>query len=220
MKKTIAIVLILTLAISLLAACGGTAKTSPSVSPVTEKVSETVSAEASVSPEPSTVPDSPEPTPEESPEPTPVDTTWQLDYTVDAFGDKTGSAVLSGLFQGTFANTATRGSDLRVVVFFTDSAMLIRLLEYNRTNATYTSRSKFDMSIKVDDKIEDIPSAYISGNPPNSDLFILSRNTFVNYLLDEKEISCVINIDSSKYNFKIDGVGFADLYNELIESAD
>ena len=140
---------------------------------------------------------------------------WDLSYTVDAFGDNTNNAVLRGSFTGTFRNTATNGSTLTVYLFvnkLTNGSMIyIRLLEYGNHNATYSSRDEMKMQIKVDDSVNEL---FILGSPPNSDLY-LNGDAVTGYLYEGKEIACVIDIGNSRYNFTIDGNGFAELYDEL-----
>ena len=141
--------------------------------------------------------------------------TWDLSYTVDAFGDKTDEAVLRGSFTGTFRNTATNSSSLTVYLFvnrLTNGSMIfIRLLEYGNHNATYSSRDEMKMQIKVDDSVKEL---FIFGSPPNTDLY-LNGDAVTDYLYEGKEIACVIDIGNSRYNFTIDGNGFAELYDEL-----
>ena len=140
---------------------------------------------------------------------------WELSYTVDNFGDKTDEAVMRGSFTGTFRNTATNGSNLTVYLFVNrltnGSVIYIRLLEYGNHNATYSSRDEMKMQVKVDDAVMDL---YTIGSPPNSDLY-LNGDALTGYLYEGKEIACVIDIGDSRYNFTIDGNGFAELYDEL-----
>ena len=143
-------------------------------------------------------------------------TSWEISYAVDDFGDKTDEAVLRGSFTGTFRNTATSSSNLDVYLFVNKltsggSMIYIRLMEYGNHKATYSSRDEMKMQVKVDDAVMEF---FVFGSPPNSDLY-LNGDAVTGYLYEGKEIACVIDIGNSRYNFTIDGNGFAELYDEL-----
>jgi len=152
---------------------------------------------------------------------------WEISYYIDEFGDPTDVGNLKGVFSGTFSNTATNGSDLNVVMFFnisdnSEAEFNIRLLEYGNQVATYskseTGYAFFDMLTKIDGEVSEFS---LHGNPPNDDLILWDRQDdpqatkIKDYLYEGKKISCVININNSKYNFTIDGEGFAKSYDEL-----
>ena len=142
---------------------------------------------------------------------------WLVGETVDEFGDSTGSTFCYTTCMGTFTNSATSGSDLAAGVYYVSSrqVFLFRLLEYNKTDATYLSNADISIKCKVDEYVFDDT---LLGDAPNGYL-ILPRNNksykkIYDYLIEGKDIRTVIYIDNSKYSFAISGNGFKDALSE------
>ena len=145
---------------------------------------------------------------------------WEIDQYIDDFGDKTGSTYLRGTFQGKYSNALS--SDNKLKVFFCydneEEAFIIRLLEYNQYKASFTSLSKTNLKVKLDDKEYTIDLKVAdSGN----DLYFTKDekafSTIKNALLQGKEIKCIIKeslLDQS-YSFTIDGIGFKETLDEI-----
>ena len=159
-----------------------------------------------------------------TPEATPAPTIWGMIAETDDFGDATGKEVIIGEFAGSFSNTATSDSNLTVYIFCYllpngNGAFSIRLLEYNRTKATFTSSDASSLTIRTRVDGNDNEHSLI-GQAPNSDLMIdtLSGILFFQSLYDEKEVSCIVDIASSRYSFTIDGMGFAELFDEMVSN--
>lgn len=149
---------------------------------------------------------------------------WMLqDSSVDEFGDEKNDDTLilkSVSSDGDFSNTATASSELTVAIFDwipnisgMKSVHLIqlRLLEYNKTPATYYDSSKMSFKMKVNDKIEEYG---ITGTAPNGDLYIgladKGGDVIHDYLYYGNDIRCIVYIDNSQYNFTIYSSGFAN----------
>lgn len=142
---------------------------------------------------------------------------WLVGETVDEFGDSTGSTFCYTTCMGTFTNSATSGSDLVAGVYYVSSrqVFLFRLLEYNKTDATYLSNADISIKCKVDEYVFDDT---LLGDAPNGYLILPSNNKsykkIYDYLIEGKEIRTVIYIDNSKYSFAISGNGFKDALSE------
>ena len=142
---------------------------------------------------------------------------WLVGETVDEFGDSTGSTFCYTTCMGTFTNSATSGSDLAAGVYYVSSrqVFLFRLLEYNKTDATYLSNADISIKCKVDEYVFDDT---LLGDAPNGYLILPSNNKsykkIYDYLIEGKEIRTVIYIDNSKYSFAISGNGFKDALSE------
>jgi hypothetical protein len=213
MKQVLALVLVLGLV-----GCGVPATKEPSTSEAVEVES---------------------PTPELTVEPTQTETpsTWQIVHTVDDFGDETDEVCLQQTFSGKFSNTATSNSDLKVVVYYDfyvedkgsttgGFTMAFRLLEYNDHKATYSNSDKIVLKVKIDDVVSEYK---LIGVVPNGDLFIAEKQfdksgmyeapfALAKILSSNKsDISCVINIGSSKYSFTMNGNGFAEQLKAITE---
>lgn len=142
---------------------------------------------------------------------------WNYEQAVDEFGDAVSDGFIVGEFSGSFSNTTTPSSDLLVYTYFDGEDMAIRLLEYSSTKATYTSSEAEDIILKA--KIDDVVYEYsLSGTEPNDDVVLLNYMNddyvpLIQAIYDGKEVSCLVYIGSSKYNFKVYGDGFAEQYN-------
>ena len=160
---------------------------------------------------------------------------WEIDYTVDEFGDivEDSDAYIKAGFTGEFSNTATKDSDLTVVVFyqpfdFTGSTISFRLLEYGNTPASYFEDSNKQFKIKVNDTIyED----HLGGFSPNGDVYLFygrastkeeSRDNSVYFqlirsLYEGKDVRCIAIIDNSKYSFSLEASNFHEVFDTLQE---
>ena len=150
--------------------------------------------------------------------------TWILDKAVDEFGDEVeGSYHLKTQgIDASFSNTATTDGELSVVLFDTVSdnsvsshLIVVRLLEYNNTPATYSNSSRIIVKAKIDGDIVEEYQAL--GEAPNSDL-IIGLNTFdgdkIHYQLKNgSTLKFAVEIDSSKYLFSINGKGLEEACN-------
>jgi len=161
---------------------------------------------------------------------------------MDDFGDDTGLSSIRGTFTGTFSNTATPEAELTVVVYtipryaiFThdnfadfdpgwriwESDIAFGLLEYGRTPATYFSGDSILLRTRTDRGDNEYS---LIGTSPNGDVrtqdalhrhFHEAPSSVFMDIFRGGEINSIIDIGSSRYNFVIDGTGFAELYTEL-----
>lgn len=150
-------------------------------------------------------------------------TAWAIGDGKDDFGDLTGDKFIAGMVFGSFSNTATNNSELSVgIVCYLlpngNPSFLIRLQEYGDLAATYLASDDIILKTRIDGNDNEY---ILIGQPPNGLLMINPMEDtsieFFNALYDGKEISCIIDIGSSKYRFTIDGTDFAKLYDELQE---
>ena len=219
MKRVISLALVFVLCLSL-CACGSRESTEPPA--------ETSQSSIESTPVPTEMSPTETPAPVEPTESTPL-SFWTTEFMVDDFGDKTDVACLRGITTGVFSNTATASSDLTVVVFMNPavsndkmiSSFAFHLLEYNETPATYIAGDNLTIKIKIGDTVyEDV----LKGTPPNGDLLLMNGANYssevykqmYNALLKEKDIRCIIEIGSSKYNFTVAGSGFVATANEMM----
>ena len=170
--------------------------------------------------------------PSETTEPTEAPSSWEIDYYVDDFGDKTEEGYIVGEFQGTFDNTAGKGNDLLVYLYYNQSSygsnFAFRLGEYGRSIATYLSSDLMSLNMKIGDVTY---TTELFGTPPNGDLifyptiegrsmleesyYIMSDtredvwSAFINALNNGETISCYIIIGDSddQMNRVLSGVG-------------
>jgi hypothetical protein len=206
MKKRIALALAVALVLSL-SSCGDSTESAASPSGEESAVSVVETATPAVSEEP-------------------VDNlAWGIQQTVDEFGDVTedSETVLTSEIQGDFSNTATTSSELNVVVRFAKKPISghyvaqFVLLEYGDTPATYLDSDDLVLKTKVDDSITEYS---LSGEAPNGSLFLglsdynYDGDLLFNELYAGKDIRCIINIESSQYNFTITSGNFATLSDE------
>ena len=170
----------------------------------------------------------------QTPEPTPTEipSSWEVDYYIDDFGDETEDGYVRGEFQGTFDNTAGKGHDLTVYIYYDpssyDPGVGFRLVEYGRTLATYYSSDLMSLNMKIGDERY---TTELFGTPPNGDLFFFSTlegrslleesyyimsdtrenvwSAFINALNAGEEISCYIIIGDGQdqLNNVTSGVG-------------
>lgn len=151
---------------------------------------------------------------------------WEIEYMVDEFGDETDDALLKGKSAGKFSNTATTGSELSVIAFYTkisgDPVFAFRLIEYGNHIATYMESELKNLSFKIGDTVYDVECW---GTAPNGDIYFTQRynrenaslrsfngtnrkeafNQFLEALRQGETISCSLVIGS--YDNIICGVG-------------
>ena len=147
---------------------------------------------------------------------------WIVEQTVDDFGDETGNSVVKVITDGLFSNTATVESPLTVIIFYDpiDEEFSFRLLEYNKTPATYLSNSSLLLKTKVYDTISEFD---LYGSAPNGDLFISDSAFYSDLLSDIGEQAQSMDplqgkalIESYKdYTVSFDDSGYQHLYNYL-----
>jgi len=166
---------------------------------------------------------------------------WKIAYYVDDFGDPTDDFYLQGTFTGTFSNTATNGSDLTVVVCYDYNVsnreyidgkaydttggynMIFRLLEYNDHKATFHNNDNMILKVKIADEITEYE---LGGIAPNGDLMLTTQfdksGNFPPAMIfatvmehNIYDISCIIEIGSSKYSFTMNGNGLKELLDEF-----
>lgn len=144
---------------------------------------------------------------------------WEIGYYVDSFGDHTSDAYVVGEFYGTFSNSATASSDLMVFVYLDKSApnmVQIRLLEYEKYNATFTSSATITVKTKdANGKTKSYDAVSVEG-----DLVVFSKS-FVEDIMNNSQLSINI-VGNSKYqsipdtyNFKINNIGLQELYEKI-----
>ena len=144
---------------------------------------------------------------------------WEIDHYIDDFGDETGSAYLRGTFQGKYSNSLSSDHKLTVYFCYDDEqkAFIIRLLEYNKYKAKFSSLDKINLKVKLDDKEYTIDLKVADSG---SDLYFKKDDkefsTIKNALLQGKEMKCIIkeSILGQTYSFTIDGIGFNDMLQE------
>lgn len=221
MKKRIALALTVAMILSL-CACGDSTESAASSSSeeIAASVVETATPEVSEEPVVASAEES-----EEEPEEPAENLVWGIQQTVDEFGDVTedSETVLTSEIQGDFSNTATTSSELNVVVRFMEKpnsghyvAQFV-LLEYGDTPATYLDSDDLVLKTKVDDSITEYS---LSGEAPNGSLFLglsdynYDGDLLFNELYAGKDVRCIINIESSQYNFTITSGNLATLSDE------
>ena len=142
---------------------------------------------------------------------------WFVQNYVDDFGDPTDKCYMYGVFTGKFSNTATTGSDLKVMVSilpetYSDGYMIsFRLLEYDEYLATYNKKDLIKLDFKINGETYAIE---LMGSAPNGNLYLTNHWSYENKTLAKKntdrktayntffkaleenvgEISCVITI--------------------------
>ena len=227
MKKAISFVVVLVLCLSLFG-CGSENET-PEITATSHLTNESLTASSGET-EPADHTLKSETIAHDETEPT-VEASWELDYLVDDFGDQTEFAYLRGVTEGTFSNTATAGSELTVAIFMNPavsnkqmiSSFAFRLLEYDKTPATYLTSDKLVIKVKIGDTIyEDM----LTGTAPNGDLLIMNGanhssevyKQIYNTLLKEENVRCVIEVGSSKYSFTVMGTGFVSAANDMMKT--
>ena len=142
---------------------------------------------------------------------------WEIGYYVDDFGDETSDAYVMGKFFGTFSNSATRSSDLTVLIYLNNDSpntTQIRLLEYGYHKATFSSLDTIILKTKNSDgHTRTFYMKYIYG-----DLYSTDRG-LADEILNSSQLSIVITTSSEyqtipdTYNFKINNNGL----NELLD---
>ena len=219
MRRAITIILAAAMLLSL-CACGGGETNAPAEEQAAETAEETA------------IEPTPEPTAEPTPEPTEGLTeedeavfealdevfSWGISNYVDEFGDPTDKEFMRCASLGSFSNTATSDSDLTVIVCYdmAEDVFSFRLLEYGDRHATYFENE--DCIIKIKDPDGTILEGMLFGTAPNGDLYLVRSHTDNRWLADSlydsmcngEDVRCIIEINSSKYNFTIRGDGFDD----------
>lgn len=103
------------------------------------------------------------------------------------------------------------------------SRLSFRLLEYGESKAVCYSSDDIILKVKIGDETF---SSTLYARSSNADPCLLGYEfsqssddapirDFIEALLEEQEIKCVIEIGSSKYNFAVNGTGFLEQYREL-----
>ena len=114
---------------------------------------------------------------------------WFIQNYVDDFGDPTDEGYVYGTFTGTFSNTATMGSDLKVMVAMLpestgDGYMIsFRLLEYENHLATYYKNDLINLDFKINGETY---SVELMGFAPNGDLYLTDHWSYQNKNLAKK----------------------------------
>ena len=94
--------------------------------------------------------------------------------------------------------------------------MMFRLLEYTDHKATYSNSDKVVLKCKINGVVSEYP---LGGIAPNGDLRIAQESDAMRLATvlsaNVYDISCVIEIDSSKYSFVLSGTGFAEQDKKL-----
>lgn len=112
---------------------------------------------------------------------------WFIKNYVDDFGDPTDEGYLYGIFTGTFSNTATTGSDLKVMVAIQPShdeyMISFRLLEYENHVATYYKNDLINLDFKINGETY---SVELMGFAPNGDVYLRNHWAYENDNLAKK----------------------------------
>ena len=145
---------------------------------------------------------------------------WTVQQTLDDFGDVTPDSerVIMAEIKGEFSNTATASSELTVNAFFRKNPAApqhyifeIALFEYATTPAAYLNRSSIQLKTKIGDEVSE---SSLVGNAPNGNVFAglmegdYYGDVYFNALYDGKDVRCIVNIDSSKYQFTLESSNF------------
>lgn len=213
--------LAIVLEITCFSGCGGTKTTEITTEVTTEAITEPTT-------EPTT-----ETTIETTTETTTGTTTgWKVGNKVDDFGDPTDDLYMYYSVSGHFSNTATTNEDLTVGVFFVPAfadpdeyaaSFAFRLLEYNDHPATYVEGDEFVIKIKIGDEIFE---EKLYTFPPNGDLYIFNATSglhsdillkIYHELEDGNSVRCIIESESSKYEFEITSDGWKEAMAEIKE---
>lgn len=144
---------------------------------------------------------------------------WEVQKEVDEFGDEIpdGASIVMAPISGDFSNTATSGSELTGYV-----TMQIRegypvfafvLMEYGDHQATYTEYDMMAVKTKIGENIYEYKE--ILSNPPNGLIGVYDTwETLYTALYTGTDVRCIIEIESSQYNFTIMSADFADACKE------
>ena len=212
MKKASSLFLTLCMVVSLMA-CGGEGATTnmPAFSDAT-------AVNTSKDAETSTISELAE-------EPTPA-IVWYVEKTVDEFGDITADSktILSANIEGNFSNTATTSSELSGAVHFQHKSssdhyyLSFDLLEYTDSPVTFYSSEQMTLKAKVGETVFEY---FLTGEEPNGSIVLGGLSSFdhsadilFNELYSGEDIRCIIDIESSQYNFTLQSANFADLSNQ------
>ena len=149
--------------------------------------------------------------------------TWKVQYYVDIFGDPTDSAYIYGLTTGTFSNSATKNSDLYIILLIEENAVGIEFIEYRINNTSQDfDKTSYNLSIKGSDgvvvsvKMKAITTA--GSNQRRIRLMAYKEDALVlfNYLCSGEFFKVYMDGDySSSYVFSLDPKGFPVAYKEL-----
>lgn len=141
---------------------------------------------------------------------------WSAEKSVDEFGAviADSKASVQCPISGEFSNTATTGGELKGAVYMRmlddTPIFFIRLLEYGDQAAFYTGYDPLEFKIKVDDSITEFSS--VVGNPPNNPVMVYdTAEALYTALYNGKDVRCIVQIGSSKYQFTLSGSNFAQI---------
>ena len=202
MKKALSLILALVMCLPLCACGGGNENTEQTPDQTTAPAETTMPAETT--------------------EPTPI-SYWNTDYYVDAFGDSTGDSYMVAIVDGTFSNTATMGSDVKVIIYYSEEnpgslngMFSFRLLEYGDVKATFSKYDDINIQIKDNYGVSDLWELY--GSAPNGDIYdtetYISAQILQDIKLTKIDVPAIITIGSSTYKFTIPFEGFDATYEE------
>lgn len=151
----------------------------------------------------------------------PASSAWAIVAETDDFGDEVegGTPSLKQFFTGTFSNTATAESEFTGGInIMWDNGMMdytarFAIMDYGDNPMTYTSTSGMILKMKGGDGT--IHEYALEGNPPSGALMYNGANRFVFDLLNETgTVRCIIEVESSRYEFELDCSNFADAFFE------
>jgi len=140
---------------------------------------------------------------------------WEIMQSKDEFGDTTGATYMVNLASGTFSNSVTTNSLLTPVLFITDDACYIKLLEYGKYKANLNERSFVKLKVKLE-----------TGNTVT--LRVNSQGTYLNFVNKAKAIELFktnkilkfyfmdySEYSYSTYSFTVNSINFNKVYNKF-----
>lgn len=154
---------------------------------------------------------------------------WSTSLSVDEFGDVTDDSetLLTYPINGTFSNTATEEDELGGNLCFRRHpnklhyVMEICLKEYGDTPVTFYENDSIVLKTKINDAISEYK---LDGEAPDGNLYLginpemtggeTGADALLNTLYNGNDVRCIIEINSSQYNFTIESVGFDKVCKE------
>lgn len=124
---------------------------------------------------------------------------WEQKFYVDDFGDATTESYITIQTEGTFSNSATEGSDLRVVLIVDDGDLRIDLYEYGEGPAlTFEGGNGGVVKFKIGDEVISAKTIY---DDDNGDLMfwsgginISNASTYLNKMFAKSTVKCVVEV--------------------------
>lgn len=143
---------------------------------------------------------------------------WKVNNYVDNFGDYTNEKHISIDSWGTFSNSATNGSIARYRFILDKDVIRIDIYEYDSIPFTFYKNRSLELKIKYDNSTIVTIEGFLMNGGVRIYKYRLtdSYNKFIRLLKNKNELKVYFENNGSKYNFKINCMGFTKQYNALI----